>query len=154
MSEGIPPWMAVALLEQELRVQELPGSEHEARIIMYHSTTSLDAEADEVPWCSSFVNYCAQMCGMGLRGTQSARARSWLEWGSSLSYPALGCIAVLKRGGPDQPGKDVLDAAGHVGFFAGFDRQGKPRILAGNQSNRVNTKPFPVERILDYRWLK
>jgi len=154
MSDGAPPWLLVARLEESLRVQELPGVAHEERILMYHDYTSLDADTDEIPWCSSFVNYCVQTCGMGLKGTNSARARSWLAWGSSLSYPALGCIAVMKRGGAGQPGKDVLDAMGHVGLFDGFDRQGRPRITGGNQSNRVNTKPYPSERILDYRWLK
>ncbi len=150
--DGAPPWMLVLKLEEALRVQEIPGPEHEKRILIFHDHTTLDAETDEVPWCSGAICYAVDTCGLPIESTKSARARSWLSWGVSLSYPALGCIAVLKRGGPGQPGKDVLNAQGHVGLFAGFDRQGKPRILGGNQNNRVNTKPYPVERILDYRW--
>jgi uncharacterized protein (TIGR02594 family) len=147
-----PPWLLIAELEQALRVQEIPGDKHAERILMYHDHTSLDAETDEIAWCSAFVCYCIDTCSLPIESTNSARARSWLGYGQRLSYPALGCIVVMKRGGAGQPGRDVLDAQGHVGFFAGFDRQGHVRVLGGNQSNRVNTKPFPVERVLDYRW--
>lgn len=149
---GAPPWLLVASLEEALRVQEIPGPRHDERIIVYHSHTTLAAEADEVPWCSAFCCYCVDTCGLSISGTGSARARSWLKWGVGIRYPALGCVVVMKRGGPGQPGPEVIDAQGHVGFFAGFDDVGRVLSRGGNQSNRVCTKPYPVERVLGYRW--
>ena len=149
---GAPPWLLVANLEEALQVKEIPGAAHADRILMYHDYTSLDAETDEVPWCSSFVNYCVATCGLGLTPTRSARARSWLEWGVPLGYPALGCIAVMKRGGPGQPGPEVIAAKGHVGLFDRFDGNGNPLVRGGNQNNRVCTKAYPVSRVLGYRW--
>jgi uncharacterized protein (TIGR02594 family) len=151
---GAPPWLLVAQLEEALHVKEIPGGAHEDRIIMYHDHTNLDAETDEVPWCSSFVNYCVTTCGVDLKTTRSARARSWLRWGVGLGYPCLGCIVVLKRGGSNQPGPDVINAQGHVGFFVGYQEtaQGHISVLGGNQSDRVCTFAYPADRVLGYRW--
>ena len=149
---GAPPWLLVANLEEALRVQEIPGPSHDQRIILYHAHTKLTATTDEVPWCSSFCCYCVDTCGLPITSTKSARARSWLEWGIQLDFPALGCVVVMKRGGPDQPGPEVIDATGHVGFFAGFDDSGGVLVRGGNQKNRVCTWSYPAERILGYRW--
>jgi len=43
----------------DTEVDEIPGSDHNQRILEYHATTTLpsgDAGRDETPWCSSFVN--------------------------------------------------------------------------------------------------
>ena len=149
---GAPPWLLVAQLEEALHVREIAGDEHNKRVLMYHDHTSLDAATDEVPWCSAFCCYCVDMCGLGFPSTNSARARSWLPWGEAILYPPLGSIVVMKRGGPGQPGPDVLHAQGHVGFFVGFNAAGDPEVLGGNQGNRVCTTAYPVERVLGYRW--
>ncbi len=147
-----PPWMVVALAEEVLNVREIAGPEHNQRILMYHDETSLDAEADEVPWCSSFVNYCIRQCGLGLKGTHSARARSWLRCGTPLSIPAYGCITILSRGSPNEPGPDVVDAKGHVGFFIGKPSGFDIKLLGGNQSDSVCRSNYDATRILGYRW--
>ena len=150
-----PPWLVVAQAEEQLGVTEIPGAEHNPRILLYHDETTLDASTDEVPWCSSFVNYCLKECLLGLGGTKSARARSWLEWGVSLSIPPTGAIVVLKRGGGGQPGPEVIDAPGHVGFFvnrASYGCLAGLEILGGNQSDRVCTERYPASRVLGYRW--
>ena len=150
---GAPPWLLVAQLEEALHVKEIPGSEHEKRILMYADHTSLDAGTDEIAWCSSFCCYSGDTCGVAIaRGTNSARARSWLLNWEPMLYPALGCVVVMKRGGPGQPGPDVIKAQGHVGFFTGFDPDGNVLVLGGNQSNRVCTKAYPAARVLGYRW--
>lgn len=146
-----PPWLNTALLEEELGVEEIRGPEHNPRILAYHDSTRLDASEDEVPWCSSFVNWAIKECGMLLDGTDSARARSWLAWGVQLQIPPVGAICILKRGGPGQPGPTVLHAKGHVGFFVGKNKS-KVELLGGNQSNKVCTKLYPECRVLGYRW--
>lgn len=138
---GFPPWIDIA--EAELDQKETPGSKHNPKILEYHSTTTLRASQDEVPWCSSFVNWV--MIHAGVKGTNSAAARSWQKWGLGLSEPKIGAIAVLSRG--KNPAK------GHVGFVAAFDLEKKNvLLLAGNQGNRVSIQNFPMSRVVAYRW--
>ena len=152
-----PPWLVVAQAEEQLGVAEIEGLKHNPRILLYHDETTLDASTDEVPWCSSFVNYCLNECLLGLRGTRSARARSWLEYGVPLEIPPIGAIVILKRGGGGQPGPEVIDAVGHVGFFVGRTSYGclaGIELLGGNQNDRVSVERYPTTRVLGYRWPK
>jgi hypothetical protein len=59
---------------------------------------------------------------------------------------------VLKRGGGRQPGPEVLNAPGHVGFYAGTEGS-KVLVLGGNQSDEVNISRYPKNRILGIRHL-
>lgn len=129
-----------ALLELGDGVSELKGSDHNPRILEYHATTTLRATEDEVPWCSSFVNWCVER--EHAEGTKSAAARSWLKWALPLHNPVLGCVVVLSRG--------ANPASGHVGFWVG-ERRGKVYVLGGNQGDRVSIARFPVASVLAYR---
>ncbi len=55
-SVGAASWMKIALAELGVHENSLPGHQNQ-RIIQYHAATSLKAQTDEVPWCSSFVNW-------------------------------------------------------------------------------------------------
>ena len=134
-----PKWLNIA--EHELGVHEIPGPQSEARIVEYHSATSLKATDDEVPWCSAFVNWCMKQAG--IEGTGSAVARSWLGWGVRLKVPAFGCITVLKRGNKWQ---------GHVGFYLGSPTPDTIRIIGGNQHDSVSIENFHRSSVLGYRW--
>ena len=136
------PWLAVAKKELSLDVKEIKGSNNNPRIVAYHSTTSLSANDDETPWCSSFVNFC--MKESGLDGTNSAEARSWENWGKELDNPIPGCVVVL-----DRPAGGVH--AGHVGFYL-IEKDNKVHLLGGNQGNKVCIVPFEKNRIIAYRW--
>lgn len=139
-NEASPVWLDVA--EKELGIKEIKGINHEERIVEYHRTTSLNANDDETPWCSSFVNWCVEKSG--LRGTKKAWARSWNFWGVKLKVPAYGCIVVMSRG--SNP------AHGHVGFFVGWDGRKKIKVLGGNQGDSVSIVSFPTTRVVSYRW--
>ena len=114
---------------------------------------------DEVAWCSAFVNYICWL--LRLPRSKSLAARSWLTIGEAVNlYSAqVGFdVVILKREGANQPGPEVLNAQGHVGFFAGaenphFSDISSVQILGGNQSDQVNVSSFPVERILGIRRL-
>jgi len=136
-------------------VKELPGAENNSPFIM--SMLQLDnrwPQNDEVPWCSAFVNYVAWL--LRLPRSKSLRARSWLEIGRGVddwlndAQPGFD-VVILQRGSGPQPGPEVLDAPGHVGFFAGF--QGGVQLLGGNQSDTVNISTYSVNRILGVRRL-
>ena len=62
-------------------------------------------------------------------------------------------VVVLKRGTGNQPGPEVTSGApGHVGFFAGLERD-RVLVLGGNQSNGVCVQSFPVSDVLGVRRL-
>ena len=92
---NLPPWMTVAAAE--VGVQTFPPGQSNPRITAYHANTNISGYDDKASWCSSFVNWSLEQ--VGIAGTRSALARSWLEWGEPLDAPVRGCIVVLYRGG-------------------------------------------------------
>lgn len=131
-------WMSIA--NAEIGEREVDGAGSNPRILAYLATTTAGAQHDEVPWCSAFVNYC--IVNSGIRGTNSARARSWLEWGVPCAKPVPGCVVVLRRGDPPK---------GHVGFYAGMRDLNTVLLLGGNQSNAVGIAGFAADRIVGMR---
>ena len=129
------PWMRIA--EAEVGVSEISGASHEPRIIQYHATTGRFT-TDEVPWCSSFVNWVIETAG--LKGTKSAAALSWRSWGKALASPSHGCIAVMDYG----------RGRGHVGFVAGRTASDSLVLLGGNQSNSVCLRSFRRSSIVAF----
>lgn len=140
ISPLMPPWLKAAI--GEIGTKEIKGINNNPRIIEYHKSTNLGALADEVPWCSSFANWCMEKAG--IKGTGKANARSWLEWGNKITLPAFGCVVILARG------NDPVQ--GHVGFFVGFKNATEILLLAGNQSDQVCVQNFQLSKILGYRW--
>lgn len=128
--------MAFSLLGES----EIPGSKHNPRIIEMHSYTTLKAKTDEVPWCSSFVNFCME--SSGVKGTGSAAARSWMNWGIKTDSPKRGDIVVIKRGSSSWQG--------HVFFYLKEDDK-YIYGLGGNQNNMVSIDKFPKSKLLGYR---
>lgn len=136
---AVPLWLVAA--EREMGVSEITGARSNPRILEYHNTTTLAAEDDEVPWCSAFVNFC--MASANRPRTRSAAARSWLRWGSPLTAPRYGCVAVLRRGDAEWQG--------HVGFLVAEDRD-SIALLGGNQHDRVQVSVFRRTALLAFRW--
>jgi uncharacterized protein (TIGR02594 family) len=133
-----PPWLIKALKEK--RVMEVPGEKANPRIVEYHAASTLKATSDEVPWCSDFVCWCLEE--VGVPSTRSAAARSYLNYGHSISEPRPGCIVILSRGGnPSQA---------HVGFWLSEDGE-HVFVFGGNQSDMVCVDAFEKSRVLDYR---
>ena len=134
------PWMRYALQEHGQR-ERAGKTDNNPRVLQYLNTCG-SFTTDETPWCSGFANWCMRQAG--ILGTGRANARSWLHWGSHLSAPTYGCIAVFWR-------EDPKSSKGHVGFFAGAEG---PHILVlgGNQGNAVSLKKYAVGRLLAFRW--
>jgi uncharacterized protein (TIGR02594 family) len=109
---------------------------------------------DETAWCSAFVNYVAWL--LRLPRSKSLAARSWLQVGIPIQLgqaAAENDVVVITRG-DGRLGPEVVDAPGHVGFFAGYDAaRSLVQLLGGNQGNAASIASFPAERILGIRRL-
>ena len=126
----------------ELGVCTFPPGQSNPRITEYHAQTNIRGYDDKASWCSSFLNW--SMAQVGIEGTRSALARSWLEWGEPLDEPVAGCIAVLTR---EDPGS----WKGHAGFFLRRDEE-NVYLLGGNQLGEVREHFYPLTAVLGYRW--
>jgi uncharacterized protein (TIGR02594 family) len=126
----------------ELGVRTFAAGQSNPRITQYHADTNISGYDDKASWCSSFVNW--SLGQVGITGTQSALARSWLNWGVPLNEPVFGCIAVLSR-------DDPASWKGHVGFFVHTDAQ-HVHLLGGNQLDEVREHFYPATSVLGYRW--
>jgi uncharacterized protein (TIGR02594 family) len=145
-----PKWYAVAKNEIGVHENALPG-QHNARIVEYHQTTTLKATDDETPWCSSFVNWCMKQAG--ITGSNSAAAKSWLNWGTTLTDPQEGAVVVIKKktAGSDQ--STGSSSGFHVAFFVSKTTT-SIRLLGGNQSDQVKYSNFGLSgyEVKGYRW--
>ena len=142
---------AFGLAERFIGVKEIFGVASNPMIL---SMLKLDEQwptADEVPWCSAFVNYICWL--LRLPRSKSLSARSWLRLGSS-AFPGGGevgfDVVILKCGKGDQPGPEVVKAPGHVGFFGGIEGN-EILVLGGNQGDAVNVSRFDKDLVLGIR---
>ncbi|MCK1732721.1 TIGR02594 family protein [Bradyrhizobium sp. 138] len=89
-------------------------------------------------WCARFMNMVLQHTGH--QGTGSDMASSFARYGTRVSGPQVGAIAVMSRGG----------RGGHVGIITGIDAQGNPIMISGNNGNRVREAPVSRGKIYAY----
>jgi uncharacterized protein (TIGR02594 family) len=141
------------LAQRFIGIKELPGEKDNPFIMSMLSLDQGWPKNDEVPWCSAFANYVAWLLRMPR--SKSLRARSWLSVGRPVGLrdaKAVADVVVLKRGAGDQPGAEVLNAPGHVGFYAGEEGD-RVLILGGNQGNSVSVAAFLADNVLGVRRL-
>jgi uncharacterized protein (TIGR02594 family) len=130
---GKAGWMNIA--RGEMGQREIAGSRDNARIVEYHDTTTLSANDDETPWCASFVNWTVEKAGF--KGTDSAAAISWANWGDKVSgvgNAREGDVVVLRNKASGQE---------HVAFFV-KGSSGSVTLLGGNQSNQVKESTYSL----------
>jgi uncharacterized protein (TIGR02594 family) len=121
---------------------ERAGRSENPRIVaFFRDVGHPDVVRDEVAWCAAYVGACLERSGIS--STRSLLARSYLKWGTALTEPRIGAIAVLSRG--SDPGK------GHVGFWLG-ETDDSVVLLGGNQKNAVSVARYPKSRLLALRW--
>jgi uncharacterized protein (TIGR02594 family) len=95
-------------------------------------------------WCGRFMNFILERTGR--RGSGSNLARSFANYGSRVSGPQIGAIAVMGRSGRAAGGSP----GGHVGVVSGIDPRGNPIIISGNHGHRVAEAVYPRGRIFAY----
>lgn len=145
--------MIAELVNNVYGLKELQGAEANTPEIVnfFKEIGQAWVKTDETAWCAAFVNAMLKRAGFPYTG--KLNARSFLEIGEQVSTPRpLGSsnefvdLVVLWRGDPN-------GWQGHVGFFIA-ERDGLIYITGGNQSNMVQTKPYPRSRLLEYRRVK
>ena len=94
-------------------------------------------------WCAAFVDWCLNQAGVPHLGY--ATAKSWLEFGTPVSYPVYGCVTIIK------PSSSTGSTTGHVAFFVEYQGN-KVVLLGGNQGDAVSEVPFKENTVLGYRW--
>ncbi len=144
---------AFDVAQRFIGVGEVAGEMHNPQIMAMLKLDNNWPEGDEVPWCAAFVNYICWL--LRLPRSKSLRARSFLNVGRRVSsesaIPGFD-IVILKRGRGDQPGPEVINAPGHVGFFAGFDGD-FIEVLGGNQGDQVKVSRYRKSSLLSIRRL-
>jgi uncharacterized protein (TIGR02594 family) len=141
--------MEIAGAELGIR-EDARAGHHTQRILEYHQATTLKATTDEVPWCSSFVNWVLNQAG--IKGTNSAAAKSWLTWGRELKEPQVGAITITKRAGADAA--NGSSSGYHVAFFHSLGGGTKFSLLGGNQGDAVRIREYDLKKyeFVKYRW--
>jgi uncharacterized protein (TIGR02594 family) len=87
-------------------------------------------------WCGAFMDMVLKRTGHAGGGNL---ARAYASYGSRVSGPQVGAIAVMRRGG-----------GGHVGVVSGIDPNGNPIIVSGNHNRTVAEAVYPRSRITAY----
>lgn len=152
---------AYDLASRFVGIKEVPGAAANPAILAMLNLDEKWPADDSVAWCSAFVNYIAWL--LGLPRSRSLRARSWLNVGVPVGLDDARAeydVVILNRaGGPANP--SIIDAPGHVGFFAGTEDgvvlrpagQSKILVLGGNQHDSVSLSLFPRADVLGVRRL-
>jgi uncharacterized protein (TIGR02594 family) len=139
---------ALARLRHYAHAQaSVPPSERGAGTASSGSSSSLVMEARQFLgtkpsgmgslWCARFMNMVLEKTGH--KGTGSAMANSFASYGTRVSGPQVGAIAVMGRHG-----------GGHVGIITGIDSSGNPIMISGNNRNSVREAPVSRGRIYAY----
>ena len=136
--EGEPIWLTWA--KNQLGVKEVPGVGDNPTIQAWYYLTTLpeDLWHDSTAWCAVFVN--AGFFLNGIKGTRSARAVDWLNFGIPVNNPEPGDIVVF----------DWQDGNHHVAYFLS-KANGMVNVIGGNQSDAVTEASYNEKYVMGYR---
>jgi uncharacterized protein (TIGR02594 family) len=88
-------------------------------------------------WCGAFMDMVLKRTGH--RGGGNL-ARGYASYGTRVSGPQIGALAVMSRG----------RGGGHVGVVSGIDANGNVIVVSGNHNNTVAESVYPRGRIFAY----
>ena len=87
-------------------------------------------------WCGAFMDLVLKRTGHAGGGNL---AKAYANYGTRVSGPQVGAIAVMGRRG-----------GGHVGVVSGIDPNGNPIIISGNHNRTTAESVYPASRITAY----
>lgn len=144
---------AFDLAQRFVGVKEIAGTSSNPQVLAMLQLDNEWPKGDDVAWCSAFANYIAWL--LRLPRSKNLAARSWLQVGTPIPIEQAepgNDVVIMRRGTGDQPGPEVINAPGHVGFFAGLEGD-RVLILGGNQGDSVSIASFLATNILGIRRL-
>ncbi len=124
--------------------KEIKESEHNPRILEYHSTTTdgstgKPCTTDEAAWCASFVNWNVTQVGLPSNDNPySANAWSYRKNSNveKIDKPALGAITLIKN---------IETGDLHVTFLIGVNNA-TVHGYGGNQKDQVKVSSYPASK--------
>ena len=87
-------------------------------------------------WCGAFMDLILKRTGHAGGGNL---AKAYANYGTRVSGPQVGAIAVISRRG-----------GGHVGVVSGVDPNGNPIVVSGNHNRTVAESVYSADRISAY----
>ena len=150
---------AYELAERFVGTTEVTGPEHNCRIMSWLHRSMPWVADDKTAHCAAFVHEICYCLGLPMpevdvmKHTHPARARSWLTVGRAIPITEArsGFDLVIFRRKIGDPGVNVLDALGHVGFYSAYDGGNFVDCLGANQDNTVKVKPYLADNLLGVR---
>lgn len=150
MTQPELPWVAEA--RSWIGTAEIAGIKHNPKIVGIWSAIGVPwFKDDETPWCAGALTLWLQRgrdqaLRLGLPialpvPSKPAAALSYLDYGTALTRPAYGSIAVKKRKG-----------GGHVTIVVGKYADGRLACLGANQDDQVKISPYPASAFETFRW--
>ena len=120
--------------------------EHNNAIINYAEEVDVQrVNNDQTPWCSVFLNWCAQQAG--LRGSGKVDILSWLLAGWPTFKPEPGDIVVCWEDHPDSE-------KGYVGVYMGYSKNGTQIYsVGGKEDGSVSILSHPIEKLTGFQRL-
>lgn len=133
-----PSWLVTA--RSLVGTKEIPGARHNNLIVAWLKAVNRAIQDDETAWCAAFTDHCLRVNGFATPVSLAARAVASSKHFIRLSGPAVGAVAAMHRGDPN-------DWRGHTGFVVAVDnKRQRYALLGGNQNNEVNISWFPFSR--------
>jgi uncharacterized protein (TIGR02594 family) len=134
----------VELIFEYIGLTEIPGIENNPEIMKFFAEGNHNwVQGDETAWCTVTINALGARCGYSV--SDKLNARSYLNIGSPIYMPQVGCIVVFWRGSIDS-------WMGHVAVYLGEDEK-YIYCIGGNQSNKIKVSKYLKDRVLGYRRL-
>ena len=89
----------------------------------------------------------------GHPGTNSAGAKSWLDWGSAIQNPREGSVTVIQKKHGTSDKATGSTSGFHVAFYVSGTAT-SVRLLGGNQADSVKYSNFLLSawNVKAYRW--
>ena len=146
------PWVAEA--RSWIGTKEIAGIKHNPLIVGIWPAIGITwFKDDETPWCAGAVTLWLKrarerVLKMGATSplpmpapAKPAAALSYLNYGTRISKPAYGCLAVKERKG-----------GGHVTIVVGIYLDGRLACLGANQDDQVKISAYNVSDFKAFRW--
>lgn len=133
-----PTWLLEA--RSHLGETALKGPDENPYVVgLYALAGHSEIKTDDTPWCAAFVG--ASLARVGIEGTHSLAASSYIDFGVDLDDPVVGAVAVLDH---------------HVAFVDSIDGD-HVCLIGGNQGHSEGRSAVTVARyrrasVLRFAW--